>query len=155
MAHKALQETPAWELLKELAKHDSDDSARQLAQLIRKEEAAKKQLTALVGYRADYQGRLANASRDGIGGEGLRNFRVFLDNLEVAIDQQTHVIAALHAEVGVARSAWEKDQRRVDSYHALDSRHADAVQRVAKRREQALQDEMATRAYFRRLAGDD
>ena len=73
---------PSWALLRNLAQHDSDASGRALAALARRHAHAAGQLSTLHDYRADYRARLDGAARNGIGCYGLRNYRVFLGNLE-------------------------------------------------------------------------
>jgi flagellar FliJ protein len=155
MKRPTLQDTPSWIVLKQLAQHETEDSARRLGSLARRRHDAQKQLQMLLDYRADYQARLDSATRNGIRGEGLRNFRVFLDNLEAAIEQQSNILASLQEDVLAATAAWKKDQRRVDSYQVLDERQATAQRRTDDRVQQGLQDEMATRTYLKRRAGDD
>jgi len=146
-----MQDTPSWILLKQLAQHDTDASGKRLTALIRRRHDAQARLQMLLDYRLDYRARLDSATRNGIGGEGLRNFRVFLSNLEAAIEQQSNVLTALQEQVLTATSEWHQDKRRVDSYQVLDERQAVAARRVEDHRQQALQDEMAARTYLKRL----
>lgn len=155
MKNQRPEEAPAWGMLRDLAAHASEDSARRLAATLRSAQDAQQQLSTLVGYRDDYQARLSGAQRDGIGCEGMRNYRAFLDNLEQAIAQQSNVLANLNRRLAAARADWDKDRQRVESYQTLDDRHQCSVRRLNDRREQRLQDEMATRAYLRRRAGAD
>ena len=155
MKKPMLQDTPSWIVLKQVAQHTTDGSAKRLSDLARRRQAAQQQLQMLLDYRADYQARLESATRNGIRGEGLRNFSAFLVNLEVAIEQQSNVLTTLQEDVFVATTAWKKDQRRVDSYQVLDERQATAQRKSDNRVQQGLQDEMATRTFLKRRAGDD
>lgn len=149
------QKSPSWTLLKGLAQHDTDASARMLGVVLRQREDARAQLRLLEDYRADYRARLDSATRNGIGGEGLRNFRMFIGNLEAAIAQQTDVLATLQRQLAAATAAWEKQKRRVGSYEVLDERQVVMARRGDDRREQIQQDEMANRIHLKRALGAD
>ncbi len=146
---------PSWVLLKDLAQHDTDASVKAMAALLRRGQDAQAQLRLLIDYRTDYRLRLDNAAKNGIGGETLRNFRVFLGNLENAIDQQTNAVAQLQGQFASAKAAWEKHKRRVDSYQVLGDRQVTAARRAEESREQKQMDEMATRSYLKRVMGGD
>ena len=155
MNTESTRNAPPWTLLKDLAQHDSDVSVQALAAHTRRLNDAQAQLQMLVDYRSDYRARLDHAARQGIGGEGLRNFRVFLGNLEAAITQQGNVLTTLHAQLRAAREAWQKHQRRVGSYKVLDERQVTQARRAEERREQSQQDEAASRSYLDRAAAGD
>ena len=78
-----MTETSSFAMLQQLAEQRRDDLTRALGTLLAQLDEAKNRLQLLVDYRNDYQGRLERAVRGGIQGEGLRNYRSFLANLEV------------------------------------------------------------------------
>ncbi len=145
----------AWNRLKQLAEQKRDDQARRLGHLVGARNEAHEKLKLLLEYRRDYFARLDDATRAGIDGEGLRNYRTFLAQLERAIEQQTDAMADAQQRVQAAQIAWRDESRRVDSYQTLDDRRAEASARDEARRAQKATDEFAARPRLSLFGGDD
>lgn len=137
-------------LLQQLAEKRRDASMRKLGVALAQAQDADARLKLLVGYRIEYEGRLDRAQRGGIGGEGLRNYRTFIGNLERAIEQQSHALAGLRTEVLRLRDEIANEQRQIESYAVLLRRRARSEHERENRRSQALQDELATNSVIRR-----
>jgi flagellar FliJ protein len=136
---------PPWERLKDLAARRRDAQAQRLSAATRELEEAQRRLDMLVGYRTDYQGRLAQASGRGIDLEQLRNYQAFLAQLERAIAQQAELLERAARAVQAAKAQWSSERQRVDSFQALEGRHLTVVARNQQRREQKLTDDWAAR----------
>jgi flagellar FliJ protein len=141
--------------LTQLAQHRRDSGARRLAALVGERAQADAKLELLLQYRRGYQERLDQAARQGIDGDGLRNFRSFLVQLDRAIGEQADLAAAIARRLDDAHQAWRADQRKLDSYRTLDERRAEARARGEARRGQKQQDEVAARMRRRSFGGDD
>jgi flagellar FliJ protein len=152
MAHTT---TTTWERLKELAQQRADVCAARLAEFTRSALDAQRKLEMLREYRREYAARLASASRDGIHGDGLRNYRSFIANLDRAIEQQGQIVAQANGDRERARLQWSAEQRNVESYRVLKDRAVMAVQRAERRQQQKQQDEFANRTLPRFLTGAD
>jgi flagellar FliJ protein len=150
-----LSHLSGFDRLKQLALQRRDARAQQLGTLVGEHTEAQAKLALLYDYRRDYQNRLDQATRAGIDGERLRNFRSFLQQLDRAIAQQAEVTAEIWQRLKVVQQQWIEDQRRVDSYQALDERRADASARRDQRHGQKLQDEFAARMRVGVFGGDD
>jgi len=105
---------------------------------------AQAKLNLLLEYRADYHERYQNALQKGMGGEWFRNYQTFLANLDQAITLQSDAVAALHREIAEAKKRVDSDQRRTESYQIIDDQRATDTLTRERRRQQRLQDEMAT-----------
>lgn len=138
--------TPPWERLKDVAAKRRDAHAQRLATLTRERDDAAKRLEMLVGYRADYEGRLARAARSGIDPSELRNYQAFLAQLERAIAQQTEILGAAEQGVSGAKAQWTSEHQRVESFQVLDGRHLTGIARDEQRRAQKLTDEWSARS---------
>jgi len=134
-----------WKRIKEVAERRRDASARGLARSTTRAQEARQKLQLLLDYRLDYRTRFDAASQAGMRGEWLRNYQVFLGNLEQAIALQTEAVRARDNEVAEAQIRVDADQRRAESYRILDERKSAASLVDERRREQRMQDEMATR----------
>ena len=144
-----------WERLRELAQQRADAYALRLAEVTRGGADAEHKLELLREYRREYVARLAAAGRDGIHGEGLRNYRAFLANLERAIEQQARVVAQWMGDRERARQQWSAEHKRVESFRVLHDRTVAAGQRAERRQQQKHQDELANRPLPRFLSGAD
>ena len=135
----------SWRRIKQVAEQRRDASARSLAGLVKRAKEADDKRRLLLEYRLDYHARFEQASRTGMRGEWLRNYQTFLANLEQAIALQTEALNALQQEVVEAKVRVDSEQRRAESYQIIDDRRSSASDTRERRRQQRLQDEMATR----------
>ena len=148
-------EISSFVMLQQLAEQRRDDWTRELGTLLAQLDEAKNRLQLLVDYRTDYQGRLERAARGGIRGEGLRNYQSFLANLELAIEQQTTVLAGLQQQEGKIRLAIANEQRQVESFGVLQKRRDKLTLARENRRTQAQTDEFAQNSVIRLAAKRD
>jgi flagellar FliJ protein len=140
-----MKQAPPWDRLKDIAAKRRDAQAQRLGALTRERDEAARRLEMLLGYRADYEARLANASRGGIDPTELRNYQAFLAQLTRAIAQQSEIVGAAERSVHGAKAQWTSEHQRVESFQALDERHATGVAREEQRRAQKLTDEWSSR----------
>jgi len=140
-----MRQAPPWDRLKDIAAKRRDAQAQRLGTLTRERDEAARRLEMLLGYRADYEARLANASRGGIDPTELRNYQAFLAQLTRAIAQQSEIVSAAERSVHGAKAQWTSEHQRVESFQALDGRHATGVAREEQRRAQKLTDEWSSR----------
>jgi flagellar FliJ protein len=134
-----------WTHLTNAAAKLRDQSAQKLRSAQARRVEAQRKLDALLGYRRDYLAKLDAATRNGIGADGLRNYRAFLANLDRAIEQQTALMSTMQTDVGFAQTDWQHTQRRVDSLQTIEGRRAEIGERIEARRDQKLTDEFALR----------
>jgi flagellar FliJ protein len=144
-----------WTRLREIAEQRRDHCTMRLAEATRLVQDAQRKLQLLQEYRREYLARMAAASRAGIHGAGLRNYQMFLGNLDRAIEQQTETVAQTQDDRARVQSTWTSEQRTVHSYGVLHDRQQDHVQSAQRREQQKLQDEFAARPLPRFLSGAD
>lgn len=144
-----------WKRLCDLARQQADACALRLADVSRRAADAQRKLELLRDYRREYADRLATAAKGGIHGDGMRNFRGFIANLDRAIDQQALLVTQANGDRERARLQWSAEQRRVESYRVLEQRTLTAAQYIDRRQQQKQQDELASRALPRFLTGAD
>jgi flagellar FliJ protein len=145
----------SWMRIKKVAEQRRNVSARGLARLVTRVREAQEKLQLLHDYRLDYRTRFQSAARMGMRGEWLRNYQTFIVNLEQAIALQTDAVMALENEVAAAQARVHGEQRRAESYQIIDDRRSDASLTRERRRQQRLQDEMATRAVPKMVANGE
>ena len=134
----------SWMRIMEVAKQRRDTGARGLARMVARAGEAQGKLNLLLEYRADYHERYENALRQGIGGEWFRNYKTFLANLDQAVALQSDAVTALLHDIALAKKRVDSDQRRTESYQIIDDQRVNETLAHERRREQRVQDEMAT-----------
>ena len=136
--------------LLDLAQDSSDAAAAHLGVVNGHDRDMQKRLQLLLDYRSEYMQRLASLTQTGLHSMGLRNFREFMDKIDLAIEQQRQLVAAAKAEVETGKLHWHKEQRKLKSFNTLSQRHRTTVLKGEARQEQKDQDELALRGYLGR-----
>lgn len=135
----------------DLASKDSDDAAKRLGEAIRAAEETEKKLNLLLGYRDEYANRLQNNQASGITAMEYRNFQLFIDKLDTAINGQQAVVNDARRKVENERKVWQECERKRMSYDTLASRAETARLKKENKRDQKQMDEFAARsALFKR-----
>src|SRR4051794_517829 len=109
--------------LLDLAQASAGAAARTLGVSCSKEEAEQQKLQMLIDYRSDYQQNFQKSSRDGVSPASWSNFHEFMNKLDLAVKQQTEVVAHWQRSVVASREEWLAQQRRLNSYDTLSQRH--------------------------------
>lgn len=128
-----------------LAKHQNDSATHKLGQLNKQQHSAQSKLEMLQQYRRDYQARLQESTRNGIEPAELRNFQAFINKLDEAISQQIKQVGQRKVSTQAGRNEFEIAQRKLKSFDTLKQRHIESQANTAKKSEQQLQDEHASR----------
>jgi len=130
----------------QVAQNKTDTAALRFGQLKARLSKEENTRDVLVNYRDEYRARLDAAVVRGAQASELRNFRVFLDNLDKAIHKQDDEVAFWNLQVRNANVAWLSEQRSLNSFNTIADRRDSVIQIAAQRREQKQQDEFASRA---------
>jgi flagellar FliJ protein len=136
------------QILLNLAQEGSDAAAAQLGVVNGHDRDMQKRLQLLLEYRSEYSARLTDVTRTGTHSVDLRNFREFMDKIDVAIEQQRELVAAAKREVESGKIHWHKQQRRLKSFDTLSQRHRSAERKSEARQEQKEQDDFALRGFL-------
>ncbi len=135
------------DMLIDLARNDTDEAARQLAQLHKARQDAEQQLQALHTYRKDYAERLQQVSKTGLTASNYHNFRQFIATLDEAISQQNKILEQMDARLQKGRDSWQAEKRRLSSFETLQTRQMRQQALHDARREQRMNDEISARGY--------
>lgn len=111
--------------------------------------AQEERLAQVDAFIADYQGRLVDAGRGGMGVERYLDFRAFLGKLTDARQTQEREVDRARQRYVLEREAWLAQRRKLKAYQTLAEREAARAQLVERRREQKLVDEFAARNFRR------
>ncbi|QNB07288.1 flagellar export protein FliJ [Herbaspirillum frisingense] len=138
----------ALDTLIELATKETDDATKHLGRAIRVSEEAQQKLGILQQYRDDYAARFQETLTNGLTALAYRNFQLFLEKIDNAIDGQQDVVQSSQQRVAEARAAWQACERKRMSYDTLATRARDKEMRKESKRDQKSMDEHAARISF-------
>ncbi len=111
---------------------------------------SKNQLTALHDYRTDYFQQLQKQGEQGITGQMLNSYQGFLNQLDVAIEQQHKQIATFNEECDTMRRHWLIRRNRTQVIEKTMQRFDQREQVQHDRREQRELDDHSLRNHNRK-----
>ena len=138
----------ALDTLIELATTETDEAAKRLGQCMKAAEETEQKLALLMQYRDDYAARFQQNLTTGLTAMGYRNFQLFMDKLEQAINSQKLVVRDAHVRVERERTAWQASERKRMSYGTLANRALKSKQLAESKRDQKQTDEHAARQFL-------
>lgn len=137
--------------LLDIAQYQNDSATRKLGFLNKQQQSEQKKLDTLLEYRKDYQARLQEASQSGMDQAKLRNFHLFINKLDEAINQQLSLVENSKASTNVGRSEFNTTQRKLKSFDTLQQRHFEAQNKISIKVEQKTLDEHTGRVIAHRI----
>ncbi|MEJ8811103.1 flagellar export protein FliJ [Variovorax ureilyticus] len=140
------------EMLTDLARTQTDESAKRLGLLQSAQLTASQKLEMLMKYRQDYALQLQALMSEGLATAKLRNYQAFLVTLDGAIDQQRAIVAQAMTRLDRGRDDWRNNKRRLNSFDTLAERVRRQELMAQAKREQRESDERAARKFFDRAA---
>lgn len=114
-------------------------------------EAHQAQLDQLLQYRAEYEANLQEKSRAGMEAAQLRDYRLFLDKLNAAIEQQQAEVAKSAEGLKVTQDTWRSKAQRTQALDQL----VDDRQREEVRARDKLEQKRADDDSLARMARED
>ncbi|MBO9649283.1 MAG: flagellar export protein FliJ [Variovorax sp.] len=140
------------EMLTDLARTQTDESAKRLGLLQNAQLSANQKLEMLMRYRQDYVEQLQMLMSEGLATAKLRNYQAFLGTLDGAIEQQRAIVAQAATRLDHGRDDWRNNKRRLNSFDTLAERVRRQELMAQAKREQRESDERAARKFFDRAA---
>ncbi|MCM5703713.1 flagellar export protein FliJ [Larsenimonas salina] len=136
----------ALDTLIDLATNNRDSAAQHLGKLRQTKQSSQEQLDTLLQYRDEYRQKLDDAMKRGMSMNELQNYQRFIASLDQAIAQQENALENCDQRVNQGVKHWQQQQQRLNSFDALATRRNEERELVAKKYEQRLSDEFASRA---------
>jgi flagellar protein FliJ len=136
----------------ELAQSKTDEATRRLGQLQTAQISAAQKLDMLVQYRQEYLDRFSGQMRDGVASAYVRNFQNFIATLDGAIEQQRAVTLQADTRLGLGRSDWQHNKRRLTSFDTLADRVRQQEVIASNKKEQRDSDERSARQFYLRAS---
>jgi flagellar FliJ protein len=134
----------AMDTLLEIAKRNLDRAAEALAKANRDVIDASNQQQRLQTFRQEYTAQRKSIAVESITATDLKNFEIFLNNIDQAIMSQD---SAIHQYQEIAKhhmKNWQTCQTKKRSYEVIIERNLQQKQKIAARREQKQMDEFSS-----------
>lgn len=134
----------AMDTLLEIAKRNLDRAAEALAKANRDVIDASNQQQRLQTFRQEYTAQRKSIAVESITATDLKNFEIFLNNIDQAIMSQD---SAIHQYQEIAKhhmKNWQTCQAKKRSYEVIIERNLQQKQKIAARREQKQMDEFSS-----------
>jgi len=133
--------------LLELMQTRTDEATRHLGKLISAEQNARSRLEMLEQYRAEYAGKLRDATARGVTRQVLGNYQDFLGRIDEAIGQQREIVSQSEAGTRRGQEHWKQQNTRLKAIDTLATRHETREKHRENKQEQKLLDEFSARKY--------
>ncbi|MCQ4347287.1 flagellar export protein FliJ [Pseudomonas stutzeri] len=144
-----MSRSSALDTLIELTREALENAGRLLAGARRSQQQAQAQLDTLQHYRQEYARGLQQAMLEGMEPASLLNYQAFLRTLDDAIDRARLSVGEQQRQVGQRQQHWQEQQRKLNSYHTLIERRAQAALLQDSRSQQRLTDELSAQLRLR------
>lgn len=114
-----------------------------LARQLQAQNSAESQMDVLINFRQEYSNGLQRQSRLHV--SQLQNHRGFIQQIDVAIQQQEQKVSELAGKTRQEQLAWQQSLNRRDGLEKLIDKRRSEEQRIAQKREQSTTDDLAHR----------
>lgn len=128
-----------------MAEHREREAARVLGESRRHLEHHEGRLAELIAYRDEYTDRYRDCSGGGMGAMRLNEYRVFLERLNQAIEQQREAVEQARIDCEQRRQGWLASRTRTQALGKAVERFHQEERRERGRREQREQDDRVQR----------
>lgn len=134
--------------VQELAARDEREAAAQLGERVDQVAQARRRLDDLLAWERDYAARMREGA---VNLAELQSYRLFMQRLGEAIEQQRRQVVEAESAAAQARDDWQSRHARHAALSKFVERCLEDEREAAERREQRQQDEFSmARAYAKR-----
>lgn len=123
----------------EVTERREREAAKRLGEAQQRVQAGEHQLNELIRYRDEYTQQFANGGS--LAAARLRDYRIFLDRLNQAVEQQRALVMRARQEVDVQRQHWLDSHMRVQALGKVVERYRDEERSLSERRLQKEADQ--------------
>ena len=93
-------------------------------------------------YLNEYMGKFRAVSEQGLSAHQMQEYRIFLDNLESAVNQQRHLVTMHQESYEKNKKLWYSARRKVKALGVVIARHEQKEQQENMRRDQKELDDL-------------
>ncbi len=108
-------------------------------------QSLMEQLKNLQDYRQEYQKKYGEINGSGMDIARLKEFRAFICKLDMAVEAQQRMVESKNKELIELRKVWEQKHQKTKSLQKVSAKATKEEFRLENKREQAVQDDRASR----------
>lgn len=131
--------------IQQLAVDKERKAAIALGDALQRKQTVEQQLAELRAYLAEYLERYRQTALQGASAARLREYQVFLDNLENAIREQERHLSDAHENCTQNQDRWREKYTQTKVMDNVVDRLKDNERKLSEKREQKLLDELNQR----------
>ena len=136
--------------IKKLADNKEKKAAQNLGKSVELRKQNLDKLGQLVNYRAEYVHSMAVKTQQGMTGDKLQQYHLFLTKLDTAIKQQQLVVQQNEAALSKNKSDWKSDNSRASAIDKAMKHLQNKELKAIDKKELKQVDELSTQAFLRR-----
>ena len=137
----ARRKSDRFAVLQKLAGKYEDLAAQALGKSSSNLDAQKARLAELKQFREEYTQQFYATGAEGISGAAIQSYQNFIQQLDLAIEQQTQTVSAAEIDKSHKRDAWQDKHRTTRIYEKTREQFSTKEKKEQDRREQKEQDE--------------
>jgi flagellar FliJ protein len=137
----ARRKSDRFEILQKLAGKYEDIAAEALGKSASNVDAQKARLAELKKFREEYTQQFYASGAAGISGAAIQSYQNFIQQLDVAIEQQTQTVSAAEIDKSNKKDAWQDKHKTTRIYEKTREQFSAKERKEDDRREQKEQDE--------------
>ena len=135
--------------IKQLAENKEKAAAKSLGKSVEYRKLQLSKLAQLRNYRTEYIHSMSEKTQQGMFGDQLQQYHLFLTKLDTAIKHQEQVVVESEQSLVESQDNWRADNSRANAIsNAIDKIKSKEDQQQEKR-ESAQIDELSTQAFIR------
>lgn len=129
------------------------EAAKRLSEAQQRLQAAEQRLEELARYRAEYSNQFADGGS--LSAARLRDYRIFLDRLNQAVEQQRGLVARAQQDAESQRQRWLDMHTRVQALGKVVERYRDEERSHHERRLQKESDQHTLNMHDRKREDEE
>jgi flagellar FliJ protein len=131
--------------IQKLASHKERKAAAALGASLKQREAARQRLDELKQYLAEYLERYASAAGNGLPGNRILEYQVFIGKLQAAIAEQEKIVSLSQQECDSSKAQWRGRYTKTKAMSNAVDRIRNEERRQEERKEQSETDNRSPR----------
>ena len=135
--------------IKQLAENKEKKAAQNLGKSVEYRKLQLNKLAQLRNYRAEYVNSMSQKTQQGMFGDQLQQYHLFLTKLDTAIQHQEQIVAQSEQSLVESQDNWRADSSWANAISSAIDKMKTKENQQKEKRENAQVDELSTQAFIR------
>jgi flagellar FliJ protein len=135
--------------IKRIADNKEKTSARALGDSVNDKHCQEEKLQQLIKYRAEYIASMIIKTEQGMSGDQLQQYHLFLNKLDDAINQQRSAVDISEQNLTLNKNKWRSNNNRANAIKRVIGNLENKELLKSNKKESAQLDELSTQAFLR------